>query len=98
MIYGNKSHRLSVYHDPFQYEVFQTANSHDTNSEMSNSRTLDEVMLANKKLSGPGAQPRYKTENTKASKRSVAATTGDAALDNLKESMATAQAKKDENT
>ncbi|KAA8575084.1 hypothetical protein EYC84_004299 [Monilinia fructicola] len=98
LIYGNKSHRLSVYHDPFQYEVFQTANSHDTNSEMSNSRTLDEVMLANKKLSGPGAQPRYKTENTKASKRSVAATTGDAALDNLKESMATAQAKKDENT
>ncbi|RAL68190.1 hypothetical protein DID88_008897 [Monilinia fructigena] len=59
LIYGNKSHRLSVYHDPFQYEVFQTANPHDTNSEMSNSRTLDEVILANKKLSGPGAQPRY---------------------------------------
>ncbi|QSZ37644.1 hypothetical protein DSL72_008743 [Monilinia vaccinii-corymbosi] len=95
LIYGNKSHNLSVYHDPFQYEVFQTTNSHDPSSNMSKPRTLDELMLANKKLSGPGAQPRYKTVNIKTT---LAATGGDAALENLRESMATAQAKKDENT
>ncbi|KAI9648364.1 hypothetical protein NHQ30_002997 [Ciborinia camelliae] len=102
LIYGNKSHILTTYHDPFQFEVFQTANPHDTKSSKSNMskpQTLSELKLANKKFSGPGAQPRYKTDNLKASKKPAPATAGgDTALDNLRESMATAQAKKDGNT
>ncbi|ESZ97334.1 hypothetical protein SBOR_2264 [Sclerotinia borealis F-4128] len=102
LIYGNKSHNLSVYHEPYQYEVFKTANSNDTSSndsKMTEPQTLSELKLANKKLSGPGAQPRYKTDNLKASKKPALATVGaDTALANLRESMATAQAKKDGNT
>ncbi|EDO03715.1 hypothetical protein SS1G_06196 [Sclerotinia sclerotiorum 1980 UF-70] len=99
LIYGNKSHILSTYHDPFQYEVFQTADPHDTTSDMSKPETLTELKLAHKKFSGPGAQPRYKADNFKASKKPAPATAGeDTALENLRESMATAQAKKDGNT
>lgn len=91
---------LATYHDPFQYEVFQTANPHDTNSNnMSKSQTLSELKLAHKKFSGPGAQPRYKTDNLKPSKKAAPSTAGgDTALENLRESMAEAQAKKDGNT
>ncbi|KAF7863865.1 hypothetical protein EAF04_006830 [Stromatinia cepivora] len=99
LIYGNKSHILSTYHDPFQYEVFQTADPHDTTSDMLKSQTLSELKLAHKKFSGPGAQPRYKADNLKASKKPALAAAGeDTALENLRESMATAQAKKDGNT
>ncbi|ATZ50080.1 hypothetical protein BCIN_05g04680 [Botrytis cinerea B05.10] len=102
LIYGNKSHILSTYHDPFQYEVFQTANSNDTdsdNSNMSKSQVLSELTIANKKLLGPGAQPRYKAGNLKTSKKPASTNTGeDTALETLRESMATAQAKKDGNT
>lgn len=66
---------------------------------MSKPQTLSEMKLASKKFCGPGAQPRYKTDNLKASKKPSPATAGgDTALDNLRESMATAQAKKDVNT
>ncbi|KAF7953572.1 uncharacterized protein EAE97_000971 [Botrytis byssoidea] len=102
LIYGNKSHILSTYHDPFQYEVYQTADSSDTDSDhfnMSKPQVLSELTLANKKLLGPGAQPRYKAESMKTSKKPTSATAGeDTALENLRESMATAQAKKDGNT
>lgn len=65
---------------------------------MSEPKTLSELKLANKKLFGAGAQPRYKVDKLKANKKSGSAVSReDAALENLRESMATAQAKKEEN-
>lgn len=66
---------------------------------MSKSQVLSELTIANKKLLGPGAQPRYKAGNLKTSKKPASTNTGeDTALETLRESMATAQAKKDGNT
>jgi RNA polymerase II elongation factor ELL len=109
LIYGNKSHNLSTYEDPFHYELYQSSDATSKNSMASKTQatkkqqpvTLQSLMFSSNRLVPTGHEPNFKYVNLKTGKTTKvepAAVGGDAALANLRNSMANEKAKKEGNT
>ncbi|KAM3069298.1 hypothetical protein ACMFMG_010805 [Clarireedia jacksonii] len=104
LTFGNKTHNLSTYEDPFHCELYQSSDPTSKNTMAAKKQqpvTLQSLMFSANRLVPAGHEPTFKYLNLKTGKTTKvepAAVGGDAALANLRNSMANEKAKKEGNT